>query len=476
VTLSPARSPRGPEPGSGAGPGEPAEVRGPVPGARRALVLLAVFSIVSFGDKAVLGLAGPRMIEDLGLTNAQFGLIGSSFYLLFSISAFVTGLLNGRLQATWLLAGMAVVWSAAQLPVLLPAAGLTVLVATRVLLGAGEGPGLPMANHVAFTWFRPEQRTTASGVISMGGALGVIIGGPLLAGVIAAFGWRWAFGLLGVVGLVWVAVWLAVGGEGPYAVDEDDGDTGDTGDTGRDGGPGEPGVFGTPGGPVAKPLPLRRIVARPTFLLCVVAGFAAQWTLGLATAWLPTFLEHEAGYSTAEVGFLVAVPSLVAIAAVLGVVGGQRRLRAREVSRRGTYRLLGLLASLPPGLLLIGITSGVEGVPLLLCIAVAFGSGVAVGPLVAAALADVVPVASRGLTLCVAMALTSLGAVASPWVTGRLLDLAATEAAGFDVAFRLNGALVLAGGLLLLLVDPDRDNARLRRPASSHDRADGRAP
>jgi MFS family permease len=429
-----------------------------VPGARRALVLLAVFSIISFGDKAVLGLAGPRMIEDLGLTNAQFGLIGSSFYLLFSISAFVTGLVNGRLQATWLLAGMAVVWSAAQLPVLLPAAGLTVLVATRVLLGAGEGPGLPMANHVAFTWFRPEQRTTASGVISMGGALGVIIGGPLLAGVIAAFGWRWAFGLLGVVGLVWVAVWLMVGGEGPYAVDDEDGESQE---------PREPGA------PAPRPLPLRGIVRRPTFLLCVAAGFAAQWTLGLATAWLPTFLEHEAGYSTAEVGFLVAVPSLVAIAAVLGVVTGQRRLRAREVSRRTTYRLLGLLASLPPGLLLIGITSGVEGVPLLLCIAVAFGSGVAVGPLVAATLADVVPVASRGLTLCVAMALTSLGAVASPWVTGRLLDLAATEAAGFDAAFRLNGALVLVGGLLLLFVDPDRDNAHLRALPKF---LDGRAP
>ena len=94
-----------------------------MPGARRALVLLAVFSIVSFGDKAVLGLAGPRMIEDLGLTNAQFGLIGSSFYLLFSISALVLGFVGTRWPATWLLAGMVVVWSVAQLPILLPAAG-----------------------------------------------------------------------------------------------------------------------------------------------------------------------------------------------------------------------------------------------------------------------------------------------------------------------------------------------------------------
>ena len=461
--TSTRRSSHGPKGHPGHHPRRPASPpagRGTVPGARRALVLLAVFSIISFGDKAVLGLAGPRMIEDLGLTNAQFGLIGSAFYLLFSVSAFVTGLVNGRFRATWLLAGMAIVWSAAQLPVLVPAAGFAVLVVTRVLLGAGEGPGLPMANHVAFTWFRPEQRTTASGVISMGGALGVIVGGPILAGVIAAFGWRWAFGVLGVVGLVWTAVWRAVGGEGPYGVDEDEGRTP----------PREPGA------PAPKALPLRRIAGRPTFLLCVVAGFAAQWTLGIATAWLPTFLEHAAGYSTGEVGFLVGIPSLVAIAAVLGLVAGQRRLRARGRSRRATYRVLGLLASLPPGLLLIGITTGVEGVALLLCVAVAFGSGVAVGPLIAATLADVVPVASRGLTLCVAVAVTSLGAVASPWVTGRLLDLAATEAAGFDWAFRLNGALVLLGGLLLLLVDPDRDNARLRAASSTQAARDGGPP
>jgi hypothetical protein len=247
---------------------------------------------------------------------------------------------------------------------------------------------------------------------------------------------------------VWTAVWLAVGREGPYAVHDD-----------------EPVPLGE--APLVAPRrgagpPLARIVRQPTFLLCVVAGFAAQWTLGIATSWLPAFLENEAGYSTAAVGFLVAIPSVVAIAAVLGVVTGQRRLRAAGHSRRTTYRVLGLLASLPPGLLLLALTTGVGGPGLLACVAVGFGSGVAIAPLVAATLADVVPVARRGLTLCVAVAVTSLGAVASPWVTGRLLDLAATEATGFDWAFRINGVLVLLGGLGYLLVDPDRDATRLR--------------
>ena len=442
-----AASGSSPAPGADGGD-HPVPGRGTVPGARRALLLLALFSIVSFGDKAVLGLAGPHMIEDLGLTNAQFGLIGSSFYLLFSVSAFVMGFVGQRWPATWLLAGMAVVWSLAQLPILFPAAGLGVLIATRVLLGAGEGPGLPMANHVAFTWFRPEHRTTASGAISVGGALGVIIGGPVLALVIAGPGWRWAFGLLGLVGLVWAAVWVTVGGDGPFAVDDD-----------------RPTSLGE--APLTDPRPrtgppLRRIARRPTFLLCVLAGFAAQWTLGVATSWLPSFLEDEAGYPTAAVGFLVGVPSLVAIGAVLGVVAGQRRSPAPGMvapghvpaARRARVAAAGPAADRPLHRRRRGPAAGLHGGRVRLRVAIA--------PLVAATLADLVPVARRGLTLCVAVAVTSLGAVASPWVTGRLLDLAATESAGFDWAFRINGALVLLGGLGYLLVDPDRDAARLR--------------
>jgi MFS family permease len=419
------------------------------PNAKRILALLTLFSIINFGDKAVLGLAGPSITRDLSLTNTQFGVISSAFYLLFSLCTLLVGLYGARLPASWLLAGMALVWSAAQLPILIPAAGFTTLIVTRVMLGAGEGPSLPMANHVAFTWFAAERRTTTAGVITLGGALGVILGGPLLAAVITLAGWRWAFGLLGTLGLAWTLVWLRFGGEGPFATSE-------------------PGISAAPT-EITSPeaIPIRRIMMSPTWIAAAFAGFTGQWCLGLGLSWLPTFLEHEAGYSSTSVGFLVGLPSLVALVSVPTVMYLAHRRRRAGFSSHSTYAVLGFGAAVVPAIGLLSITLGEQGYLLLISVAIAFGAGIALAPLVASAVADLVPVERRPVALCLGSAIASLGAVVSPWATGRLLDLAGNEAAGFDFAFRLAAGLALLGGTALLFLNPEADGARLVRSASS---------
>jgi MFS family permease len=397
----------------------------------------------------VLGLAGPSITRDLSLTNTQFGVISSAFYLLFSLCTLLVGLYGARLPASWLLAGMALVWSAAQLPILIPAAGFTTLIVTRVMLGAGEGPSLPMANHVAFTWFAAERRTTTAGVITLGGAFGVILGGPLLAAVITLAGWRWAFGLLGTLGLAWTLAWLRFGGEGPFATSE-------------------PGTSAAPTEPTSpEAIPIRRIMMSPTWIAAAFAGFTGQWCLGLGLSWLPTFLEHEAGYSSTSVGFLVGLPSLVALVSVPTVMYLAHRRRRAGFSSHSTYAVLGFGAAVVPAIGLLSITLGEEGYLLLISVAIAFGAGIALAPLVASAVADLVPVERRPVALCLGSAIASLGAVVSPWATGRLLDLAGNEAAGFDFAFRLAAGLALLGGTALLFLNPEADGARLVRSASS---------
>jgi MFS family permease len=428
------------------------------PGAKPILALLTLFSIINFGDKAVLGLAGPAITSDLGLTNTRFGAISSAFYLLFSLTALLVGLFGGRLPAGWLLAAMALVWSGAQLPILVPAAGFSTLVITRVLLGAGEGPSLPMANHVAFTWFPPERRTTTAGVITLGGALGVILGGPLLATVITLAGWRWAFGLLGALGLIWTLTWLRLGGEGPYAGDDLANPANPTPAAGPD-------PLSATASPA--PIPIHRILTSPTWVAAAFAGFTGQWCLGLGLSWLPTFLEHEGGYSAASVGFLIGLPSLVALISVPTVMYLAHRRRTAGFSSRSTYALLGFGAAVVPALGLLSMTLGERGHLLLLSVAIAFGAGIALAPLVASAVADLVPVGRRAVALCIGSAISSLGAVVSPWVTGRLLDLASDESAGFDAAFRVAAALALLGGIALLFLNPEADGARLRRARPS---------
>ena len=55
------------------------------------VTLLFLFMLINFADKAVIGIAAVPIMQELQLSPRQFGLIGSSFFLLFSVSAIITG-------------------------------------------------------------------------------------------------------------------------------------------------------------------------------------------------------------------------------------------------------------------------------------------------------------------------------------------------------------------------------------------------
>ena len=72
------------------------------------VVLLFLFMLVNFADKAVIGIAAVPIMQELQLSPRQFGLLGSSFYLLFAVSAVVTGFIVNRVQTRW---ALLVMWS-----------------------------------------------------------------------------------------------------------------------------------------------------------------------------------------------------------------------------------------------------------------------------------------------------------------------------------------------------------------------------
>jgi sugar phosphate permease len=72
-------------------------------GAWKITFLLFLFMLVNFADKIVVGLAGVPMITELKLDAEQFGLLGSSFFFLFSIAAIIVGFVVNRLATRWVL-------------------------------------------------------------------------------------------------------------------------------------------------------------------------------------------------------------------------------------------------------------------------------------------------------------------------------------------------------------------------------------
>lgn len=245
--------------------------------ARWVVALLMLFVAINFADKSIIGLAAAPMMAELGLSATAYGTIASSFYLLFSISAVAFGFLGNRFSGKRMLVALALVWSAAQLPILAPAAGFGVLLVTRILLGAGEGPGVPLGMHVAFTWVEQRGRGFTAALLTVGSGLGVIIGAPLLQAAIETWGWRSAFGILGAIGLVWVVAWLAIGGDGPYSATA------------------QAPAAGEGRAAADAPVRYRRLLASGTWLGTMISGFTVYWGLALAIAFLPLYLGQVGG-------------------------------------------------------------------------------------------------------------------------------------------------------------------------------------
>src|ERR1700749_3256488 len=118
-------------------------------GAWTVTFLLFLFMLVNFADKIVVGLAAVPIMTELKLQPEQFGLLGSSFFFLFSISAIILGFIVNRIATAWALLALASVWALAQFP-MVGSIGLSTLIICRIILGAGEGPAFSVAAHAIY--------------------------------------------------------------------------------------------------------------------------------------------------------------------------------------------------------------------------------------------------------------------------------------------------------------------------------------
>jgi sugar phosphate permease len=85
-------------------------------GAWLIVALLFLFMLINFADKAVIGIAAVPIMQEMKLSPSEFGLIGSSFFLLFALSAIVTGFVVNRVQTRWVLLAMGLVWALTSFP------------------------------------------------------------------------------------------------------------------------------------------------------------------------------------------------------------------------------------------------------------------------------------------------------------------------------------------------------------------------
>lgn len=193
----------------------PTAVRTRLSRAQWAVLVLLVLSIfINYIDRGNLSIAGPLLMASpenggLGLDAARLGSLLSAFfwtYALFQLFGIV-GLLLDRFDVGWVYGIAYLVWSAATAVTGL-AGNFTVLFGLRLLLGMGESAAYPSYSKIFATHFPEHRRGLANSLIDAGSkfgpALGTLAGGLLMA----RFGWRPFFFVLGAVSLIWLLPWL----------------------------------------------------------------------------------------------------------------------------------------------------------------------------------------------------------------------------------------------------------------------------
>lgn len=165
---------------------------------------------LSFFDRQVLSVLAPTITAELKMDNIAYSWVVFAFILSYSVMFTAGGRLIDRLGTRLGLALAVAVWSLASL---LHAVSQNAwqLAFFRLLLGVGEGGCFPGAAKGVMEWFSKRERAIAMGFATSGGsAVGAVIAPPAIVWTVARTGWRGAFVLTGVIGALWLAVWLAM--------------------------------------------------------------------------------------------------------------------------------------------------------------------------------------------------------------------------------------------------------------------------
>ncbi|WP_407178064.1 MFS transporter [Bradyrhizobium sp. STM 3562] len=417
-------------------PKEPTSKEPTPKGAWKITFLLFLFMLVNFADKIVVGLAGVPIMTDLKLEPEQFGLLGSSFFFLFSISAIVVGFIVNRVETRWVLLALALIWALAQFP-MVGTVGFATLLICRVILGAGEGPAFSVAAHAVYKWFPDEKRGLPTAILSQGSAFGVIVAVPALNWVIVNYNWHYAFGALGIAGLLWALAWLVLGKEGP--------------------------LVEASSTQAAEPkIPYAQLLTSRTFIGCIAATFGAYWALSLGLTWFTPFIIKGLGYSQQQAGFISILPWIFGAAIVLLAGWLSQVLMARGVSTRIARGVLGA-APLAAGGAILAIMPHVQGTGLQIALLVV-GTGLcgAIYVVCPPMISEFTPASQRGAAIAIYGALYTLAGIVAPAVMGSVIQHSPTLLDGYFTGFTINAVIMVVSGLLgLLLLWPNTERARL---------------
>lgn len=403
--------------------------------------LLFLYLALDIFNKETMSLASVALIQGMNLTVADYGLVASSYSPLYALSGILVGFfVVHRISTRTLIAMLVIIWSAAQI-LAASASSMVGLITANVLLGAGQGPAVPLAFAICQSLFPSERRNLPMACVTLGLYTGGFVAAPLQTYINWTFGWRMSFLLCGCLGACWLLGWMILG-KIPSNQAAEAKHSGD--------------LRGS----------LLGLLGDRTIIGCFIIAFSCFWATSIVGALNPLFLQKALDYSPTAMAWILNTVTIAQVGIFFAVSWLSQLLlkrgRSSRVARGGVAVACMLIAAsciamenlidVPSAkIALLGTASGLAMVPIILAPAI---------------VGDVVPPHQRDGLLLIVTSLATLGFAFSPYLTGKLIMSAGPGAgvAAYDHAFLLAAAPILCvGGLLgLSLLRPETSRRKLQ--------------
>ncbi len=174
------------------------------------VVLLAVVYTFNFLDRNLLANLSEPIRRELNLSYTQIGLLtGLTFALFYTTFGIPIAWLADRTNRVRMIAAALSIWSLFSMGCGL-ASSFALLALARIGVGVGEAGGGPASLSLLSDYFPARQRGTAIAIYSMGAPVGSALAAAAGAGIAAVYGWRAAFLLVGLPGVLLALIVLVV--------------------------------------------------------------------------------------------------------------------------------------------------------------------------------------------------------------------------------------------------------------------------
>jgi MFS transporter, ACS family, hexuronate transporter len=166
-------------------------------------------TVTNYISRQTFSVLSPAIVAEFHFTHTDLAKILSAFQLSYAVTWLLGGILLDLIGTRLGLALAVSFWSIVNILTGF-ANSLFGFASFRFLLGIGEGFNWPGASKVVAEWFPAKERSLAVAIFDSGSSVGGAIAALTLPLIAVAFGWRAAFVASGVLGFVWLLVWLRV--------------------------------------------------------------------------------------------------------------------------------------------------------------------------------------------------------------------------------------------------------------------------